>query len=123
MFPSSICTQRSMLLLLSSYKVLLVEVQDSSRAFDPGFEITQAGRLFCPASISAELFLTAAGGRGAGQVATGHTVFVGFSSEITGSVLNVCSCANVAVVFRNEMGAGTPSPAPETMSCHNAALV
>lgn len=74
----SICTQCSVFFAprcssfsLSSYKGRLVEVQDSSWALDPGFEITQAGRLFCPASVSAGLFLTAAGGWDAGQVATG----------------------------------------------------
>lgn len=44
-----------------SYKVLQVEVQGSSLAFDPGFQITQARSLFCPASVSVGLFLTARG--------------------------------------------------------------
>lgn len=64
-FPSASCAVTA-----CSYKVLQVEVQDSSWAFDPGFEITQAGGVFCPASASVGLFLTAARGRSTGQVGT-----------------------------------------------------
>lgn len=85
-----ICSQCSVFFAprCSSFSLSSYKVQDSSWAFDPGFEITQAGRLFCPASVSPGLFLTAAGGLRAG----------GNRSYLTASVLKNTPCA-VKVFF------------------------
>lgn len=53
-----------------SYKVLLVEVQDSSRGFDPSFEITQAAKLSAPQAFLWGYFYQLREVLGAWQVAT-----------------------------------------------------
>lgn len=53
-----------------SYKVLLVEVQDSSRGFDPSFEITQAGKLSAPQAFLWGYFYQLREVLGVWQVAT-----------------------------------------------------
>lgn len=53
-----------------SYKVWLVEVQDSSRGLDPSFEITQAGKLSAPQAFLGGYFYQLQAVWGTWQVAT-----------------------------------------------------